>query len=181
MALTKAVPPPATIPSCTAALVAFRASSILSFLSFISTSVAAPTLTTATPPDSLANLSANFSLSKSDVVSAICIFIWLILWAMSAFEPTPPTIVVVSLFTLTVWALPSISSWTSFRSKPNSVDTNLPPVRMARSSSMAFLLSPKAGAFTATTSNVPLSLLTTNVDRASPSRSSAMISSLPPC
>ena len=100
---------------------------------------------------------------------------------MSAFEPTPPTIVVVSLFTLTVWALPSISSWTSFRSKPNSVDTNLPPVRMARSSSMAFLLSPKAGAFTATTSNVPLSLLTTSVDRASPSRSSAMISSLPPC
>ena len=37
------VPPPATIPSCTAALVALSASSILSFLSFSSVSVAAPT------------------------------------------------------------------------------------------------------------------------------------------
>ena len=40
---TYAVPPPATIPSSTAAFVADNASSILSFLSFISISVAAPT------------------------------------------------------------------------------------------------------------------------------------------
>ncbi|MGO0807462.1 hypothetical protein ACTPEF_27080, partial [Clostridioides difficile] len=44
----------------TGALVALRASSILNFLSFNSTSVAAPTFTTATPPASLANLSINF-------------------------------------------------------------------------------------------------------------------------
>ena len=59
------VPPPATIPSSTAAYVADNASSILNFLSFISISVAAPTSITATPPAILANLSCNFSLSKS--------------------------------------------------------------------------------------------------------------------
>jgi len=40
---TRATPPPTTIPSSTAALVALRASSILSFLSFNYVSVAAPT------------------------------------------------------------------------------------------------------------------------------------------
>ncbi len=40
-------------------------------VSFNSTSVAAPTSMTATPPDILAKRSCNFSLSKSDVVSAI--------------------------------------------------------------------------------------------------------------
>jgi len=44
------------MPSSTAALVALRASSTLSFLSLTSTSVAPPTLRTATPPASLANL-----------------------------------------------------------------------------------------------------------------------------
>ena len=62
-ALMIAIPPPGTIPSSTAALVAARASSTLSFFSFISTSDAAPTYKTATPPASLANLSCNFSLS----------------------------------------------------------------------------------------------------------------------
>ena len=61
--LTKMVPPPATTPSSTAARVAFRASSMRSFFSFISVSVAAPTLMTATPPASLASRSCSFSLS----------------------------------------------------------------------------------------------------------------------
>ena len=63
--LIYAVPPPATIPSSTAALVADKASSILNFLSFISTSVAAPTPITATPPASFASLSCNCSFSYS--------------------------------------------------------------------------------------------------------------------
>ena len=54
--------------SSTAALVAAKASSRRSFASFISVSVAAPTRITATPPDNLANLSCNFSLSKSEDV-----------------------------------------------------------------------------------------------------------------
>ena len=69
--LTYDVPPPATIPSSTAALVAESASSILSFLSFISTSVAAPTPITATPPAIFANLSCKFSFSNSLFSSAI--------------------------------------------------------------------------------------------------------------
>ena len=57
MAKRRAVPPPGTIPCSTAALVAFNASSTLSFLSLTSTSVAPPTLITATPPASLARRS----------------------------------------------------------------------------------------------------------------------------
>jgi len=62
-ARSNATPPPATIPSSTAARVACKASSIRSFFSFISVSVAAPTRITATPPASLARRSCNFSLS----------------------------------------------------------------------------------------------------------------------
>ena len=55
--LIRAVPPPDTIPSSTAARVAERASSTLCFFSFSSVSVAAPTLIRATPPESLAKRS----------------------------------------------------------------------------------------------------------------------------
>ena len=57
IAFTNAVPPPAMIPSSTAALVALSESSILSFRSLSSVSVAAPTFITATPPESFASLS----------------------------------------------------------------------------------------------------------------------------
>ena len=53
----KVVPPPATMPSSTAARVACIASSTRAFFSFNSVSVAAPTLMTATPPTSLARRS----------------------------------------------------------------------------------------------------------------------------
>ena len=63
MACRSAVPPPATRPSSTAARVVESASSMRCFFSLSSTSVAAPTLMTATPPASLARRSWNFSLS----------------------------------------------------------------------------------------------------------------------
>ena len=53
MQRTNATPPPGRIPSSTAAAVACWASSTRSFFSFISTSVAAPTRITPTPPDKL--------------------------------------------------------------------------------------------------------------------------------
>ncbi|ESY98109.1 hypothetical protein X737_39830 [Mesorhizobium sp. L48C026A00] len=62
-ALSKATPPPGTMPSSTAARVALRASSTRSFFSLTSTSVAPPTRMTATPPASLARRSCSFSLS----------------------------------------------------------------------------------------------------------------------
>ena len=55
-AFKRAIPPPGTIPSFIAALVAHIASSTLSLFSFNSTSELAPTFTTATLPESLANL-----------------------------------------------------------------------------------------------------------------------------
>ena len=58
----------------------------------------------------------------------------------------------------------------------------VPPVRTAMSSSMALRRSPKPGALTAATFRPPRSLLTTSVASASPSTSSAMMSSgLPDC
>lgn len=65
----------ATIPSSTAALVALRASSILYFLFFISISVAAHTLMTATHHTSLARRSSNFSLSYVELVFGSCALI----------------------------------------------------------------------------------------------------------
>ena len=67
-ALRSATPPPATMPSSSAARVAWSASSTRCFFSFISVSVAAPTLTSATPPDSFARRSWSFSRSKSESV-----------------------------------------------------------------------------------------------------------------
>ncbi len=58
-----AVPPPGTMPSSTAARVAFSASSTRAFFSLSSVSVAAPTLMTATPPASFARRSWSFSRS----------------------------------------------------------------------------------------------------------------------
>ena len=60
---SKATPPPGRMPSSTAARVACRASSTRAFFSFISLSVAAPTLTLATPPASFARRSSSFSRS----------------------------------------------------------------------------------------------------------------------
>ena len=60
--------------------------------------------------------------------------------------------------------------------RPTSSEITVPPVSIAISSSIAFLLSPKPGALQAAAFTIPLKLLTTRVARASPSISSAMIS-----
>ena len=63
LALRSATPPPGRMPSSTAARVAWSASSTRAFFSFISLSVAAPTLIFATPPASFASRSSSFSRS----------------------------------------------------------------------------------------------------------------------
>jgi hypothetical protein len=60
---------------------------------------------------------------------------------------------------------------------PRSSLITCPPVRIAMSSSIALRRSPKPGAFTAATFSPPRSLFTTSVASASPSTSSATISS----
>ena len=78
---------------------------------------------------------------------------------------------------LTFLALPRSSKVTFSRDKPTSSEITLPPAKIAISWSIAFLLSPKPGAFTAATLTIPLIVLTTNVAKASPSTSSAIINS----
>ena len=65
--------------------------------------------------------------------------------------------------------------------RPTSSLMTVPPVRIAISSSIALRRSPKPGALTASALNVPRNLLTTMVARASPSRSSAMMTICLPC
>ena len=180
MAFKSATPPPATQPSSTAALVAARASSMRSFFSFISVSVAAPTRITATPPASFASLSCNFSRSNSEVVVSIWLRICATLPLISSLAPAPSTIVVFSLVTFTCFARPSCGISASFSSKPRSEVITSPPVRTAMSCSISFLLSPKPGALTHTQVKVPRSLLTKMVESASPSTSSAMMTSFCP-
>ncbi len=103
------------------------------------------------------------------------------LFWMSLESPAPSTIVVFSLSTVIMRAFPSWSKLVSLSSKPSSSEITVPPVRIAISSSIAFLLSPKPGALTATQLNVPRSLFKTSVASASPSTSSAIISNFLPC
>ena len=87
---------------------------------------------------------------------------------------------VFSFCTLTDFARPNISIVVSFKSNPSSSEITCPPVKIAISCNISFLLSPYPGAFTATTEKVPLNLLTIKVVNASPSTSSAIISNLEP-
>ena len=96
-AFRSATPPPATMPSSSAARVAWSASSTRCFFSFISVSVAAPTLTTATPPDSFARRSWSFSRSKSESVFSTSAFSCLMRPLIASESPAPSTIVVESL------------------------------------------------------------------------------------
>ena len=96
---------------------------------------------------------------------------------MSASEPAPSMMVVSSLLTWTFLALPRSFSVAFSSDRPTSSAMTVAPVRMAMSCSMALRRSPKPGALTAQTLMMPRRLLTTRVARASPSTSSAMISS----
>ncbi len=78
---------------------------------------------------------------------------------------------------VTLFAVPKSSIVAPSRESPTSSEITVPPVKIAMSSSIAFLLSPKPGALHAAALTVPLRLFTTRVARASPSISSAIINS----
>src|SRR6267142_84203 len=120
--------PPGTMPSSTPARAAESASSTRCFFSLSSTSVAAPTLMTATPPASFARRSWSFSLSKSLVVSSICALICLTRAMICSCLPWPSTNVVSSLFAVTRRARPR--SWIVVASslRPASSVMTWPPV-----------------------------------------------------
>ncbi len=172
-----AVPPPGTIPSSIAARVAESASSTRCCFSFCSTSVAAPTFMSATPPVSFARRSLSFSLSKSLLVTSSEALISLMRLAISLFLPPPSTISVASFVETTLRALPksSIVAFSSF--KPTSSVITRAPVSAAMSLRISLRRSPKAGALMASVEKVPRSLLRTSVGNASPSTFSQMITS----
>ena len=85
--------------------------------------------------------------------------------------------VALSLFRTTLLAVPRSSMEAPSSERPTSSDITVPPVNIAISSSIAFLLSPKPGALQAAAFTIPLRLLTTKVASASPSMSSAIIKS----
>ena len=172
----RATPPPATQPSSRAARVAWRASSTRALRSFISTSVAAPTLIWATPPTSRASRSCSFSRSQSESVSSICWRISSQRASMALRSPPPPTTVVSSLVTVTRSAVPRWRAVTPSRRMPTSSLTTVAPVRAARSWSIALRRSPKPGALMATAVRVPRMRLTTRVASASAVTSSATMS-----
>ncbi len=121
----RAVPPPGTIPSSMAARVACRASSTRAFRSFISVSVAAPTLIWATPPASLARRSWSFSRSYSLSVVLISRRIASVRPLISSWVPLPSTIVVFSPEMVTLRARPRSVSWIDSSSMPEVLEDRL--------------------------------------------------------
>ena len=83
--------------------------------------------------------------------------------------------VVFSLSTIILSAAPKKERSAASNFVPVSSDITIPPVKVARSLNISFLLSPNPGDFTAQQFTVPLSLFTTSVANASPSTSSAII------
>jgi len=145
---------------------------ILSLISPTSTSEAPPTLITPTPPFNLASLSYNFSLSYSDVVTVTYYLIYSTLSSINDLFPIPSIIMVSSLVIKTYLHSPKTEVSAFSKVSPISSLITVPPVKTAISFKIAFLLSPKAGAFTAQTFNPPLNLFTIRVAKASLSTSS---------
>lgn len=94
---------------------------------------------------------------------------------MAYFSPFPSKITVLSLVTMIYLQEPKTAGSALSKVNPISSDTTVPPVKIAISFNIAFLLSPKAGAFTAQTFNPALNLLSTKVAKASDSTSSVII------
>ena len=77
----------------------------------------------------------------------------------------------------TLLEVPRSSIVAPSKDKPTSSEITVAPVKIAISSNIAFLLSPKPGALHAAAFTIPLKLFTTRVASASPSISSAIIKS----
>mmetsp|Transcript_3069 Transcript_3069/g.12377 ORF Transcript_3069/g.12377 Transcript_3069/m.12377 type:complete len:329 (-) Transcript_3069:784-1770(-) len=177
LAQRRAVPPPGTMPSCTAARVALSASMTRSFFSCTSTSEAPPTLMTATPPDILARRSESFSCSKSLVVLFRDSRSRSQRSSIASREPLPSRRMVSSFVMVTVLQEPSCASVVFSSLCPVSSEMTVAPVSTAMSCIVALRLSPKPGDLTAHTLRLARSLFTTSVASASDSTSSAMMRS----
>mmetsp|Transcript_11690 Transcript_11690/g.19676 ORF Transcript_11690/g.19676 Transcript_11690/m.19676 type:complete len:280 (-) Transcript_11690:408-1247(-) len=132
---------------------------------------------TATPPDSFAKRSCNFSFSYSDVVSAIDSRSRSHRSSMEGLSPAPSRMIVSSFEIVTFFAVPRQENSAVSSFMPTSSEMTVAFVSTAMSCNVAFRLSPKPGALTAATLTPPRSLFTTSVASASPSTSSATMTS----
>jgi hypothetical protein len=98
--------------------------------------------------------------------------------ASMPFASPAPSMIVVSSLPISIRLARPRSLSVAFSSvRPSSSAITVPPVRMAMSSSMALRRSPNPGALTPQVFRMPRRLFTTRVASASPSMSSAMMSS----
>ena len=177
-ACSRAMPPPGTTPSAAAARAAFSASFARSLRARSSDSVAPPRRSRAMPAARRARRSCSFSRSKLRYFSASASRRSMAQRrSISCGSPAPSTIVVRSRATCTLFAAPSIAGFRFSSELPRSSVTIWPPVATAMSSSIGLRHWPKPGALTAATRSPPCRLLTISVASASPTTSSATMSS----
>ena len=164
------------MPSAMAARVADSASSTRCCNSVSSAFVGAPTLMTATLPDSEPMRSVSTSPSMPKVARSSSARNWPTRNAIASAEPAPSMIAVLSAVTRTWRARPSWSSVIDSMLLPEYLLITWPPVMVAMSSSLRSRRSPNPGAFVATHWNTPLTWLCTIIDSAEPSTFSAISS-----
>ena len=161
-AFSKATPPPGTIPSFKAALVAYIASSTLSFFSFSSTLELPPTLMIPTLPDNIESLCSNFFLMKPFFSSEMSFDTSLIrsckLCCISSFVVITVCLSSVVTYSASPKQLISIKS----RSSPSSSSITVAPVNIAKSSVVSFLVGPKPGKSIILTFMLPFTLFIIN-------------------
>ena len=163
-ALCKAIPAPGTIPSLSAAFVACIASSTLSFFSFSSTLLFAPTFMIPTAPDNIASLCSNFSLIKPFCSSLIFFLTVFIL----SFAACGNFFIVITVFLSSVMdftASPKQSGWIRSKSSPKSSEIIFAPVIVAKSSSVSCLVAPNPGTSTTFTFIFPFTLFIIRADK----------------
>ncbi len=138
----KATPPPATMPSSTAARVACRASSMRCLISLSSDLGSSADLDDGNAAGELGQ--ALLELLTVEVGGGVLHLALNLRDAasMASLEPAPPTTTVLSLETVTDLAVPSISAVMSATFTPNSSRAAWPPVRTAMSSRMRLRRSP---------------------------------------
>ena len=145
------------MPSFNAALVAYIASSTLSFFSFNSTLELAPTFTTPTFPDNIASLSCSFFFKNGD----FSFFMAFLTLSTRSVRSLPRSIVVITVFTAFVTAFstfPKQSIVIKSISSPNSSFIIVAPVKKAKSCTVSVLVGPKPGKSTILTFILPLTL-----------------------
>jgi len=162
-AFSRAIPPPGTIPSFKAALVAYIASSTLSFFSFNSTLELAPTRIIPTEPLSIASLCSNLRF----INWFFSFFMLFLTDSTLSVRSSPISLVVSTVFLSSVTenlASPSTSGWIRSKSSPNSSLITLAPVKKAKSSIVSSFVGPKPGGFIIFTLILPFTLFIKSAD-----------------